>query len=161
MRLALKVAAIASLTLGLASVGGVVTAGESFAARTLCNSDHPCGGPGGGQDACVTGCTPVAAITNYKGCSDHLADLPRITGRQIDDIAEQKVHLAPICDYSNTALTDQQYHFLQRGNVSGLEADIAGNPVLMNQLASHGFQPRDVLGILLGSNAAVLYVHKI
>lgn len=164
MHLALKIVAIASLTLGLAGVGGIVTTGESFAART-CNSDHPCPAPnpnsGGGTDACVTACTPVASNTNYKDCSDHLADLPRITGREIDDIGQQRVHIAPLCDFSLQALTDQQLHYLQRGNVAGLEADIAGNPVLMAQLTSHGFKPRDVLGILVGSNAAVLYVHKI
>lgn len=147
------IVAIAALSLGL------LVASPSFAARTF----PPPTTPGGGDEACVTACSPAPshAGVNYKDCSDKLADLPHTTAAQVAGIRQQRIHIVPLCDYSNSTLTQQDRLYLTRGNVAGLDAAIAANPVLQAQLTAHGFSTKDVLGILLGSNAAVLYVHKL
>jgi hypothetical protein len=132
----------------------------------ICNSDHPCnpgGGdtPGGGSN-CTVLCGGPAVAINLKDCSDNLAKLKHITSRDVLSIGGQRIHVMPLCDtVNNHSLTEAQLPFLQRGNVDGLRTSIEGNPVLMGELLEHGYGSKDVLGILVGSNAAVLYVHKL
>ena len=49
---------------------------------------------------------------------------------------------------------------MARGNVSGLLVPIGKNAQLMAALTASKHVPNDVLGINIGKNAVILYVHK-
>lgn len=157
---------VAVLAIGFASTGAFADGPSTspVSQARICNSDHPCnpGGdtPGGGSNCTAICGTPDVALN--KDCSDNLAKLKHISGRDILAIDEQRIHIMPVCDTANNhSLTQAQLPFLQRGNVDGLRTSIESNPILMGKLSERGYDANDVLGILLGSNAAVLYVHKI
>ena len=97
----------------------------------------------------------------YKECSDKLLSLPHVTGRDVEAIGEQeRIHIAPICDIDSSTLESARLQDVGLGNSAGLLAAIESNGLLMEQLQRHGYHSRDVIGILMGSNAVVLYVHK-
>ena|GEM_PF-7062002 len=155
MRVASKFAVVATLSLMLVSSGAF--------AQTRGGTN---GGPvppttPGGPQLCVGTCpAPDAQATVY--CSDKAWDLPKITARQVVAIGEQqRIHLAPVCDPQDRGLVNVPTHDVALGNVAGLRGAIEANPLLMAQLDQHGYRSIDVVGILLGSNAAVLYVHKV
>lgn len=113
---------------------------------------------------CTALCPPPALASgdvNYKVCSDKLAQLPKVTIREVRGVdSSDTVHLVPLCDVVNHSLTAEQTAFLSRGNAAGLLTAIGANRTLDTRLVAGGYRANDVLGILLGPNAAVLYVHK-
>ena len=127
---------------------------------------YPGGTPpgGGGGPNCVVLCTPNPSISqlDYQTCSDKLGQLKVVTRDEVAAIGpERRVHLSPLCaDPVGRTLTETETRYLDRGNIQGLLTVIAENPVLADTLAQGGYKANDVLGILVGSNAAVLYVHK-
>jgi hypothetical protein len=166
MRIALILAASALLAIGAAPTTSNAQQLNPPPTDRVCNSDHVCspGGPNGGGTGCaaICGVPEVAKNSAIKDCSDHLAALPHITKRDIVEIGmEQRLHLSPVCEnYADQDLTAKQVHYLERGNVAGLELAIEANPLLMQELSDHHYKVGDVLGLLIGDNAAVLYVHK-
>ncbi|MDR3475241.1 MAG: hypothetical protein P4M09_26615 [Devosia sp.] len=155
MRISSRIALVSSLSLVLFST----------AALALGPSTAPLpGGPGGtppGHTACTGIDCPQPEASNLADCSDRLLSLPHVTGRQIEAIDEdQRIHIAPVCDMANRSLTDVKPSEASPGNVAGLLTSIEANPLVMAELRRHGYRSIDVIGILLGSNAAVLYVHK-
>jgi hypothetical protein len=151
---------LATMSLGLA--------GAAMAQRV----PPPTNGGGGGDNGpnttplvCVATCPPnervAASSPTQNNCADRLLDLPKITGRQVLAVGEdQRLHIAPLCDFANHSLTDAQVKSLGQGNVLGLRSYIEANPLIMSELADHGYRSIDLVGLLIGSNAAVLYVHK-
>ena len=108
---------------------------------------------------------PEIATWGHPGasnaCGDKLGQLRRVTSRQVGRIDETDiVHLVPLCDTVGHTLTETETQYLARGNISGLLTTIGNNPVLMAELTDGGYKANDVLGIALGPNAAILYVHK-
>lgn len=164
MRTTSRIALIGTLSMMLFS-------SAAFAAFNPAGAPGPAPGrPGGtppsttpgGHDACTGYCPSIAdQATNYNDCSDKLLTLPHITGRQVEAIDEsQRIHIAPVCDLSTSALATARMRDIALGNVTGLRSSIESNPLLMGELRQHGYRSIDVVGILLGSNAAVVYVHK-
>ena len=153
MRLLSIIALTATLSTGLVSVAD--------AATTRPNNPP---GPNTTDLVCVATCPPRHADSvTQPNCSDKLMRLPHLTARDILAVGEdQRLHVAPICDLiANHSLADARTHDMGAGNVAGLRAAIERNPLLMNELSSHGYDSNDVFGILIGVNAAVLYVHKV
>ena len=113
---------------------------------------------------CVAACGPIripVSPTNYKACGDKLAQLPKFTIRQVEVIDKtDRVHIVPLCDSVGHSLTKAETTFLARGNVSGLLVPIGKNAQLMAALTASKHVPNDVLGIIIGKNAVILYVHK-
>lgn len=165
----MRIAALAAISALLAISAIPTTANAMFQPApgntVVCRGANCGGGGGGGTDtncAAICGTPEIANTAVYRDCSDHLANLPHLTKRDVMDIGRgQRLHLAPVCELNaGHSLTDQQIRYLQRGNVTGLDSAIAANPFLMNELSQHGYKVHDVLGLLVGNNAAVVYVHK-
>lgn len=128
----------------------------------------PTGGPGSGSNP-GTDCTvlcklPVfphkVSLHQYQICSDKLAQLGRVTAREIEGVVDgHKVHVVPLCDTTTDhSLTQPEQAYLSRGNVQGLLPVIAANDVLVSKLDQSGYKTDDVLGVLYASNATLLYV---
>ena len=137
---------------------GLLTFG-AYAQRVTLGPSAP-----GHPTLCTALCPPPTATpgdVNYKVCGDKLSQLPKITSREVRGIgSSDTVHLVPLCDVVNHSLTAEQTAFLSRGNAAGLLTAIGANRTLDTRLVASGYRANDVLGILLGPNAAVLYVHK-
>lgn len=149
MRTLPTIAALAALTLGLLLATGA-------------NAQRVPKGGEPGPDLCTAACIalPTPPKTDlFAACSDKLADLPRVTQRQVRGIGPTHVvHLVPLCDIRNHTLTREETTYLSRGNVSGLIPAIAQNRVLMAALGGRGYDANDVIGVALGPDAAILYV---
>jgi hypothetical protein len=153
MRISSRIALAASLSFVLLS--SVALAGTPSTAPVP-NRPDP-GNPG--HQICTGYCPQPADVAD--ACHHDLSSLPHLTGRQIEAIGEdQRLHIAPVCDSANHSLTDMKVVPVEHGNVAGLITSIEANPLIMGELKRHGYRSIDVVGILLGSNAAVLYVHK-
>jgi len=163
MRIAAFAAVSALLALSAVPAGAYAMFIPGPTNNVVCRGVN-CGGGGSGGSTCAAICgTPeIAKDAAYKDCSDHLANLPPLSKRDVFAIGpEQRLHLSPVCEnYADRDLTAKQVNYLERGNVAGLEAAIEANPVLKAELASHHYKVGDVLGLLVGDNAVVLYVHK-
>jgi len=157
MRIASTMALVAALAFTVFS-SAAMAGGPSTAPGPNGGGDP--GHPGGGNP-CTAICG-TAEVKQPKDCSDKLRPLPVISARDILDIGEdQRMHIAAVCDLvANHSLTDATPQEVSRGNVTGLRPAIEGNPLVMAELDEHGYKSGDVIGILIGSNAAVLYVHK-
>lgn len=160
MRMLTALAFAATLAVGFA--GTFDTAQAQFAAPPRV---APGGSPAAtdhGPDLCTAACfsiPPRAKKTAYQVCGDKLAELRPVSAGQVGRVGDPAtVHLVPLCDITNHSLSQQEWAYLARGNVSGILPAIAGNPVLMAELGHGGYKANDVIGVLLGSNAAVLYV---
>ena len=154
MRSNSTVALIVALSVGLLSTAG-------FAASTLPPRTNGSTVPGGNPNTCTVLCPiPGDAEVSARDCSDKLKDLRRVTASQVRRIDDQDVvHLVPLCDTIGHSLTEGEREYLARGNVSGLIPVIGRNPVLLAELDDRGYAPDDVIGIALGVDAAILYVH--
>ena len=153
MRSNSTVALIVALSVGLLSTA-------AFAASTQPRTNGSTV-PGGNPNTCTVLCPiPGDAEVSVRDCSDKLKDLRRITASQVRRIDDQDVvHLVPLCDTIGHSLTEGEREYLARGNVSGLIPVIGRNPVLLAELDDRGYAPDDVIGIALGVDAAILYVH--
>ena len=153
MRSNSTVALIVALSVGLLSTA-------AFAASTQPRTNGSTV-PGGNPNTCTVLCPiPGDAEVSVRDCSDKLKDLRRITASQVRRIDDQDVvHLVPLCDTIGHSLTEGEREYLARGNVSGLIPVIGSNPVLLAELDDRGYAPDDVIGIALGVDAAILYVH--
>ena len=161
MRIASKIALVAALTFGVFSTAAFADGPPVWVLVATVGGNNP-GTPG--NNNCTALCSPpatTASEVNYHACGDKLGQLRRITSRQVGRIDETDVvHLVPLCDSVGHTLTETETQYLARGNVGGLLTTIDRNPVLMAELTDGGYKANDVLGIALGPNAAVLYVHK-
>lgn len=120
------------------------------------------GNPGGGGPAvCVGTCQAPVETLASNDCGGRLLNLPRITGRQIAAIGgAQKVRVTPVCETATGAIDTAKKREVDLGNVAGLLGAIEGNHLLVSTLRDRGYRSADVIGILLGPQAAIVYVHK-
>ncbi len=121
------------------------------------------GNNGGGNNVCTVLCIQLPhriSFHDYQVCSDKLAQLGRVTPRQIAGVVDgHKVHVVPLCDTTtNHSLTQPEQAYLARGNIQGLLPVIAANPVLVSKLDESGYKTDEVLGVKYASNATLLYV---
>jgi|SRR6185312_12568169 len=164
MRIAALLAVSTLLAINTIPTGAYAMFNPGASNTVVCRGTN-CGDGGGGSDtncAAICGAPHVAKTDPYLDCTEDLAHLPRITKGDIAMIGGgQRLHIAPVCQgYADVSLTEKQHNYLDRGNTPGLETAIAANPAIMAELTSHHYKADDVRGILIGSNAAVLYVHK-
>jgi ABC-type proline/glycine betaine transport system permease subunit len=130
--------------------------GDPGGCTALCSPDKP-GDPG---NPGVPG-NPDKLGLAYKVCGDKLAQLRKVTVGEVKSItASFAVKIVPVCENRAKALADVEARFVERGNVAGLTTSIAGNHVLVSELADSRYQANDVIGIIVNGPAAVLYVHK-
>ncbi len=161
MRANSKLALIVALSVGLMSTAVFADPPVRVLSATV-PSTVPGGNPTpSNPNTCTVLCPqPGLSEVSNQDCSDKLKQLRRVTASQVRRIDEQDVvHLVPLCDTVGHSLADTQTQYLARGNVSGLIPAIGTNPVLMAKLDTRGYAPNDVIGIALGVDAAILYVH--
>jgi len=151
MRRRMIVTLAACLVLGLAG-----SASAAVVRGTPPPTDKP------GPVVCVALCPPpaVGETTNFKGCGDKLASLPRVTVGEIRAVDKRdRVHLVPLCDVVNRSLTGDEKAILSRGNVQGLLKAIGDNDTLRTGLDRSHYAANDVIGVAMGRNMVVLYVN--
>jgi len=167
-------------TLAIFSIGSLTSAGivPSFAASTapggsICNSDHRCPPGNNGGVGCTVICPPSddppptvpgdpkVVSAQLKVCGDKLQQLRRVSAAEIRSIHQQdEVKVVPVCESAYPSLTENQIKLGDRGNAAGLITAIAGNPVMVAELGDTRHRPDDVIGVAIGDNAAILYVHR-
>jgi hypothetical protein len=161
------VALIAVLALGFVATGTAAQADQVL--RSGPPPTSPGTGDGDNGGICVAACytlpprhvAPPATVNVLAACTEKLTQLRRVTVGDVRRIgSDDVVHLVPLCDSVGKSLTAVETQYLDRGNVMGLLPTIGANPVLMSELDDRGYAANDVLGIALGPNAAILYVHR-
>lgn len=150
---------------GVAAIALTLAVGSASAARVIPTPPPPTNNGGGnnGGNVCTVLCIQLPhriSFHDYQICSDKLAQLGRVTPRQIAGVVDgHKVHVVPLCDTTtNHSLTQPEQAFLARGNIQGLLPVIAANPVLVSKLDESGYKTDEVLGVKYASNATLLYV---
>ena len=130
--------------------------GDPGGCTALCSPDKP-GDPG---DPGVPG-NPDKFGLAYQVCGDKLAQLRKVTVGEVKSITDSAaVKIVPVCENRAKSLSEAETKFVERGNVAGLTTAIAGNQILVSELADSRYQANDVIGIVVNGPAAVLYVHK-
>ena len=126
--------------------------------------------PGGGPDPkcklidcdppipCVVNCGPGVGIPgNTAGlvrCDAKIGDLAKVTAKQITSVnGRDAVEVVPVCVDKN--LIEQQL------GVENLRNAIAKNDKMDAVLDQGGYAADDVVGVIVGRKAAVLYVHAL
>ncbi|HYP04734.1 MAG TPA: hypothetical protein VER03_00755 [Bryobacteraceae bacterium] len=93
-------------------------------------------------------------------CGDKLGQLGNVTPEIVGAIAGETVKVVPVCQYSSL-VGEQSPDLLHAvGNAGGLHPSIGANPVLDGALDGRGYNEDHVVGLALGDNTVVLYVHK-
>ena len=127
--------------------------GDPGGCTALCSPDKP-GDPG------IPG-NPDKFGLAYQVCGDKLAQLRKVTVGEVKSVTDSAaVKIVPVCENRAKSLSDAEIKFVERGNVAGLTTAIAGNQILVGELADSRYQANDVIGIVVNGPAAVLYVHK-
>ena len=148
----------AAFAQGLTHPGTVIPGnpGNPGACTALCSPDKP-GDPG---NPGVPG-NPDKLALAYQVCGDKLSQLRKVTTGEVKSITiSADVKIVPVCENRAKSLSEAEIKFVERGNVAGLTPAIAGNQVLVSELADSRYQANDVIGIVVNGPAAVLYVHK-
>lgn len=125
---------------------------------------EPGGDPDGGPDgdpACMDNCDPGKPGDKPKGgttqalvgdCGDKLGMLRRVTESQVASVGnEDLVDVVPVCRSKSLAAEQE--------DVAQLRPAIGQNEVLDSELGRKGFNPEDVVGVIVNDSQVVLYVH--
>ena len=99
--------------------------------------------------------------TQLSDCASPLGHLPNVSEREVRSVDEQdRIKLIPICDRMNASLTQAQQNLGATGNAESLVPAIADNAVLTAALGHARYRADDVVGIVMGTDTVMLYVHK-
>jgi hypothetical protein len=94
-------------------------------------------------------------------CAAPLGHLPDVSEREVRSVdGQDRIKLIPICDRLDASLTQAQQNLGLTGNAESLVPAIARNPILTAALGRGRYSPDDVLGIVMGTDTVMLYVHK-
>jgi hypothetical protein len=94
-------------------------------------------------------------------CTSPLGQLPKVSEREVRSVdRHDRIKLIPICDRLNASLTQVQHNLAETGNANTLVPAIADNAVLTAALGHARYSADDVVGIVMGTNSVMLYVHK-
>ena len=94
-------------------------------------------------------------------CASPLGHLPNVTEREVRSVdGRDRVKLIPICDRLDASLTQAQQNLAVHGNAETLVPAIAENVVLTSALGHGRYRADDVVGIVMGTDTVMLYVHK-
>jgi len=115
---------------------------------------NPNGSGGDGGD--ITPLTPEQQLAKMEDtCNGALQQLVKIPERMVVAFSDETgVTVVPVC---NTGLGKSAK--LDASQALPLHRAIAANPALMGPLTSHGFHAEDVVGVVLITSVATLYVH--
>lgn len=94
-------------------------------------------------------------------CAAPLGHLPIVSEREIRSVdRHDRIKLIPICDRLNASLTQVQQNLALHGNAESLVPAIAQNTVLTAALGHARYRADDVVGVTMGTDTVMLYVHK-
>ena len=94
-------------------------------------------------------------------CTSPLGQLPKVSEREVRSVdRHDRIKLIQICDRLNASLTQVQHNLAETGNANTLVPAIADNAVLTAALGHARYSADDVVGIVMGTNSVMLYVHK-
>ena len=94
-------------------------------------------------------------------CASPLGHLPNVSEREVRSVdGRDRVKLIPICDRLDASLTQAQQNLAQHGNAETLVPAFAQNAVLTMALGHGRYRADDVVGIVMGTDTVMLYVHK-
>lgn len=94
-------------------------------------------------------------------CAAPLGHLPIVSEREIRSVdRHDRIRLIPICDRLNASLTQVQQNLALHGNAESLVPAIAQNTVLTAALGHARYRADDVIGVTMGTDTVMLYVHK-
>jgi hypothetical protein len=94
-------------------------------------------------------------------CAFPLGHLPDVSEREVRSVdGRDRIKLIPICDRLNASLTQEQRNLAEHGNAETLVPAIAENVVLTAALGHARYRADDVVGIVMGTDTVMLYVHK-
>ena len=94
-------------------------------------------------------------------CAAPLGHLPIVSEREIRSVdRHDRIKLIPICDRLNASLTQVQQNLALHGNAESLVPAIAQNAVLTAALGHARYRADDVIGVTMGTDTVMLYVHK-
>ena len=94
-------------------------------------------------------------------CSAQLGHLPDVSEREVRSVDNRdRIKLIPLCDRLDASLTQAQQNLAQHGNAETLVPAIAQNVALTTALGHGRYRADDVVGIVMGTDTVMLYVHK-
>jgi len=94
-------------------------------------------------------------------CSAQLGHLPDVSEREVRSVDRRdRIKLIPLCDKLDASLTQAQQNLAQHGNAETLVPAIAQNVALTTALGDGRYRADDVVGIVMGTDTVMLYVHK-
>jgi hypothetical protein len=94
-------------------------------------------------------------------CAFPLGHLPDVSEREVRSVdGRDRIKLIPICDRLDASLTKADQNLAQHGNAETLVPAIAKNIVLASALGHARYRADDVVGIVMGTDTVMLYVHK-
>jgi hypothetical protein len=97
---------------------------------------------------------PRVAIQLAGGCGDKLGYLRDVTVAQIEAVGpDDVIDVVPVC--RNKTLADEQ------DEVAELRPAIGLNPVTDAGLQKEGFNPEDVVGVIVDNKSVTFYVHQL
>lgn len=97
----------------------------------------------------------------HTDCAAPLGHLPKVSEREIRSVdGRDRIMLIPICDLLNKSLTQALPNIIVQGNAESLVPAISRNPVLTAALGHASYRADDVVGVTMGTNVVMLYVHK-
>jgi hypothetical protein len=115
------------------------------------------------EEGCMKNCQPgkpgddpkiPGNVAGLVRCDAKIGDLAKVTARQIGSVnGRDAVDVVPVCADKN--LVEQQL------GVESLRNAIARNDKMDKALGQGGYAADDVVGVIVGRNSAVLYVHAL
>lgn len=115
------------------------------------------------EEGCMKNCQPgkpgddpkiPGNVAGLVRCDAKIGELAKVTARQIGSVnGRDAVDVVPVCADKN--LVEQQL------GVESLRNAIARNDKMDKALGQGGYAADDVVGVIVGRNSAVLYVHAL
>lgn len=115
------------------------------------------------EEGCMKNCQPgkpgddpkiPGNVAGLVRCDAQIGDLAKVTAKQIGSVSgRDSVQVVPVCADKN--LIEQQL------GVDSLRGAIAQNGKMDKALGQGGYAADDVVGVIVGRNSAVLYVHAL
>lgn len=115
------------------------------------------------EEGCMKNCQPgkpgddpkiPGNVAGLVRCDAQIGDLAKVTAKQIGTVSgRDAVDVVPVCVDKN--LVEQQL------GVDSLRGAIAQNGKMDKALGQGGYAADDVVGVIVGRNSAVLYVHAL